>query len=99
MKPPDNVVVLCVDEETGIRALDRTQPMLPLRAAKPQLDQRMIPMLDPSSTAGRSSNVGLMPESKIRLQVNAAVAAEAEGGRVGEGFQVAVCTGVVEQAF
>lgn len=41
----------------------------------------------------------LMPESKIRLQVNVAVAAEAEGGRVGEGFQVAVCTGVVEQAF
>jgi hypothetical protein len=33
MKPPDNAVVLCVDDETGIRALDRTQ--LPLRAAKP----------------------------------------------------------------
>jgi hypothetical protein len=43
--------------------------------------------------------VGLMPEPKIRLQVNVAVAAEAKGGRVGEGFQVAVCTGVVEQAF
>jgi hypothetical protein len=42
---------------------------------------------------------GLMLEPKIRLQVNVAVAAEAEGGRVGEGFQVAVCTGVVEQAF
>ena len=42
---------------------------------------------------------GLMPEPKIRLQVNVAVAAEAEGGRVGEGVQVAVCTGVVEQAF
>ena len=36
---------------------------------------------------------------KIGLQVNVAVAAEAKGGRVGEGFQVAVCTGVVEQAF
>jgi len=35
MKPPDNAVVLCVDEKTGIQALDRTQPMLPLRAAKP----------------------------------------------------------------
>lgn len=43
--------------------------------------------------------VGLMPEPKIRLQVNVAVAAEAEGARVGEGFQVAVCTGVVEEAF
>ena len=43
--------------------------------------------------------VGLMREPKIRLQVNVAVAGEAEGARVGEGFQVAVCTGVVEQAF
>jgi len=36
MKPPDNAVVLCVDEKTGIQALDRTQPMLSLRAAKPR---------------------------------------------------------------
>jgi transposase len=36
MKPPENAVVLCVDEKTGIQALDRTQPMLPLRAAKPR---------------------------------------------------------------
>jgi transposase len=36
MKPPDNAVVLCVDEKTGIQALERTQPMLPLRAAKPR---------------------------------------------------------------
>jgi hypothetical protein len=43
--------------------------------------------------------VGLMPEPEIRLQVNVAVATEAEGARVGEDFQVAVCTGVVEQAF
>src|ERR1700692_4401778 len=30
-----HAVVLYVDEKTGIQALDRTQPMLPLRAAKP----------------------------------------------------------------
>ena len=36
MNPPDNVVVLCMDEKTGIQALDRTQPMLPLRATKPR---------------------------------------------------------------
>jgi transposase len=36
MKPPDNAVVLCMDEKTGIQALDRTQPMLPLRATKPR---------------------------------------------------------------
>ena len=34
MNPPANAVVLCVDEKTGIQALDRTQPMLPLSAGK-----------------------------------------------------------------
>ena len=36
MQPPDNAVVLCVDEKTGIQALDRTQPVLPLRAKAPR---------------------------------------------------------------
>jgi transposase len=36
MEPPENAVVLCVDEKTGIQALDRTQPMLPLRARQPR---------------------------------------------------------------
>jgi len=36
MNPPENAIVLCVDEKTGIQALDRTQPMLPLRARKPR---------------------------------------------------------------
>jgi transposase len=31
MSPPDNAVVLSVDEKTQIQALDRTQPMLPLK--------------------------------------------------------------------
>ena len=31
MKPPANAVVLSVDEKTQIQALDRTQPLLPLR--------------------------------------------------------------------
>ena len=29
--PPDNAVVLCVDEKTQVQALDRTQPALPMR--------------------------------------------------------------------
>lgn len=29
--PPDNAVVLCVDEKTQLQALDRTQPQLPMR--------------------------------------------------------------------
>jgi transposase len=31
MAPPDNAVVLCVDEKSQIQALNRTQPVLPLR--------------------------------------------------------------------
>lgn len=31
LDPPDNAVVLCVDEKTGIQALDRMQPVLPLK--------------------------------------------------------------------
>src|SRR3974377_612794 len=36
LNPPENALVLCVDEKPGIQALDRTQPLLPLRAAKPR---------------------------------------------------------------
>jgi transposase len=36
MAPPDNALVICVDEKTGIQALDRTQPELPLRPGSPK---------------------------------------------------------------
>ncbi len=36
LHPPENALVLCVDEKTGIQALDRTQPLLPLSAKKPR---------------------------------------------------------------
>lgn len=36
MKPPENAIVLCVDEKTQIQALDRTQPQLPLRTGNPK---------------------------------------------------------------
>lgn len=36
MNPPENALVLCMDEKTGIQALDRTQPVLPLRSGKPK---------------------------------------------------------------
>ena len=31
MNPPDHAMVLCVDEKSQIQALDRTQPLLPMR--------------------------------------------------------------------
>ena len=36
LNPPENALVLCVDEKTGIQALNRTQPGLPLRTRKPR---------------------------------------------------------------
>jgi len=34
LNPPENAVVLCVDEKTSIQALDRTQPGLPLKKGR-----------------------------------------------------------------
>jgi transposase len=36
LNPPAHAVVLCVDEKSHIQALDRTQPVLPLRAGRPE---------------------------------------------------------------
>ncbi len=36
MSPPENALVICVDEKTQIQALDRTQPELPLRPGNPK---------------------------------------------------------------
>jgi transposase len=36
MSPPDNAVVLCVDEKSQIQALDRSQPLLPMMATQPE---------------------------------------------------------------
>src|SRR5215510_13622993 len=38
MNPPDHALVFCVDEKSQIQALDRTQPMLPMRPG--QLERR-----------------------------------------------------------
>jgi transposase len=35
LNPPDKALVLCVDEKSQIQALDRTQPLLPLRPGVP----------------------------------------------------------------
>ena len=36
LEPPENAVVVCVDEKTQIQALDRTRPVLPMRPGIPQ---------------------------------------------------------------
>lgn len=36
LAPPDNAIVLCVDEKSQIQALDRTQKMLPMQPGRPE---------------------------------------------------------------
>jgi putative transposase len=36
LSPPENAIVICVDEKTQIQALDRTQPELPLCSGNPK---------------------------------------------------------------
>lgn len=36
LDPPEKALVLCVDEKTQIQALDRTQPLLPMRPGQPE---------------------------------------------------------------
>jgi transposase len=36
MNPPDNAVVLCVDEKSQIQALERAQPILPMSVGQPE---------------------------------------------------------------
>jgi transposase len=36
LDPPDRALVLCVDEKSKIQALDRTQPLLPMRPGQPE---------------------------------------------------------------
>jgi transposase len=36
LNPPDNAVVLCVDEKSQVQALDRTAPILPVRPGLPE---------------------------------------------------------------
>ena len=36
VNPPDHALVLCVDEKSQVQALDRTQPILPLRPGLPE---------------------------------------------------------------
>jgi transposase len=40
MNPPDRALVLCVDEKSQIQALDRTQPLLPMRPGQAERRSR-----------------------------------------------------------
>ncbi len=36
LNPPDNAIVLCLDEKSSVQALDRTQPSLPIKKGRAQ---------------------------------------------------------------
>ena len=43
MAPPDRALVLCVDEKSQIQALDRTQPLLPMRPGQSRTSLARLP--------------------------------------------------------
>jgi hypothetical protein len=43
LDPPQNAIVLCVDEKSRFQALNRTQPILPLRPGLPEKATHGLP--------------------------------------------------------
>src|SRR3712207_8465786 len=41
LSPPDRALVLCVDEKSQVQALDRTQPLLPMRPGQDRKSTRL----------------------------------------------------------
>jgi len=63
MNPPDKAIVLSVDEKSQIQALDRTQPILPLRPGLPerQTFSRRSRVLSPATRVFRVPVWNAMP--------------------------------------
>ena len=75
MAPPERAVVLCVDEKSQIQALDRTQPMLPLRPGTParqthdlQAQRHHLALRRPRHRHGRSHREMLPAPPVSRVQ-------------------------------
>jgi hypothetical protein len=54
LDPPDHALVLCVDEKSQFQALDRTQPILPLRRGLPERQTQTIPAMALAPCSARS---------------------------------------------
>jgi hypothetical protein len=55
LSPPERAVVLCVDEKSQIQALDRTQPLLPMRPDKSSGAPTTTPATEPLACSQRST--------------------------------------------
>lgn len=63
LKPPDKALVLCVDEKSGIQALDRTAPLLPMRPG--QVERRTHVTAPPTSLLPwRLPQAGSLPAAR-----------------------------------
>ena len=54
LNPPDQALVLCVDEKAQIQALDRTQPLLPMRPGQAERRTPDYALTAPSTCSPRS---------------------------------------------
>ncbi len=64
LDPPDRALVLCVDEKSQIQALDRTQPLLPMRPGQPE---RNRPCVKYGKTSGLERSTARVHGSASRL--------------------------------
>ena len=80
MNPPDNAVVLCVDEKSQIQALERAQPVLPMSVGQPERRSHdyvrhgttdLFAALDVATGAGHAAS-GDDPEGLCRHHIPAA---------------------------
>jgi hypothetical protein len=46
MSPPDNAIVLCVDEKSQVQAPDRIQPLLPMEPGRPSDTHTITPVME-----------------------------------------------------
>jgi len=75
MAPPDRALVVCVDEKSQIQALDRTQPLLPMRPGQVGVDRTATSVtarprgsrrsMSPPAGSSASALPGIAPPSSV----------------------------------
>ena len=56
LAPPERALVLCVDEKSQIQALDRTQPLLPMRPGQVERQRTTTPVTAPPRCSQHSTS-------------------------------------------
>jgi transposase len=76
MSPPERAIVLCMDEKSQIQALDRSQPMLPMRPGQPARRSHDYKRHDTTSWLNQVERLfALITERKIRRGIYRSVVA------------------------